>query len=153
MRDLPVPDPGTPDHRSAFHYLVWVARKQARSLVGGMLVGIAWMVSQALMPAAIGRAIDAGVTAKDSAALVAWSGVLLALGLAQAVTGITRHRFAVFTWLSAAYRTVQVVTRQATRLGSTLPRRVSAGEIVLHEAPPWLLRCCCRYRPSGVSKT
>ncbi|MCW2939390.1 MAG: multidrug transporter permease [Actinomycetia bacterium] len=130
MRDLPVPDPGTPDHRSAFHYLGWVARKQARSLVGGMLLGIAWMVSQALMPAAIGRAIDAGVTAKDSAALVAWSGVLLALGLAQAVSGIARHRFAVFNWLSAAYRTVQVVTRQATRLGSTLPRRVSAGEVV-----------------------
>ncbi|NED54212.1 ABC transporter ATP-binding protein, partial [Micromonospora aurantiaca] len=41
-----------------------------------------------------------------------------------------RHRFAVFNWLAAAYRTVQIVTRQATRLGGTLPKRLSAGEVV-----------------------
>ena len=33
-------------------------------------------------------------------------------------------------WLIAAYRTVQVVSRHAVRLGATLPRRVSTGEVV-----------------------
>ena len=41
-----------------------------------------------------------------------------------------RHRFAVTNWLTAAYRVVQLVTRQAVRLGATLPKRVATGEVV-----------------------
>ena len=41
-----------------------------------------------------------------------------------------RHRFAVTNWLTAAYRTVQLVARQATHLGATLPKRVATGEVV-----------------------
>ncbi|WP_344749265.1 hypothetical protein [Streptosporangium vulgare] len=55
---------------------------------------------------------------------------MLALGITQAVTGILRHRMAVYNWLAAAYRTVQVTARQATRLGATLPKRMSTGEVV-----------------------
>lgn len=99
-------------------------------MTAGALLGVAWMLSQALMPAALGRAIGDGVAARDEGALVTWAAVLLGLGVAQAVTGVLRHRCAVFNWLSAAYRTVQLVTRQSTRLGSTLPKRLSAGEVV-----------------------
>ncbi len=88
------------------------------------------MVSQSLMPYTIGRAIDQGVIAKDSTALLAWSAALFLLGASQALTGVLRHRFSVFNWLSGAYRTVQVVTRQSTRLGATLPKRLSTGEVV-----------------------
>jgi len=130
MRDLPVPDPGTPDHASPTRFLLWIARAQFRSLAGGAVLGIAWMLSQSMMPFVIGRAIDEGVIGKDGTALLAWSGALFALGASQAVTGVMRHRFAVFNWLSSAYRTVQVVTRQATRLGATLPKRLSTGEVV-----------------------
>ena len=56
--------------------------------------------------------------------------VLLAIGLVQAASGIMRHRFAVTNWLTAAYRTVQLVTRQTVHLGGTLPRKVSTGEVV-----------------------
>jgi ABC-type multidrug transport system fused ATPase/permease subunit len=95
-----------------------------------MSMGIVWMVSQALMPAAIGAAIDAGVTRRDTGALGAWAAVLLGLGLLQATAGILRHRCAVYNYLSASYRTIQVTVRQAGRLGATLPRRVAAGEVV-----------------------
>jgi ABC-type multidrug transport system fused ATPase/permease subunit len=130
MRQLPVPDPGHPDHRSPRRYLVWVARTQRRALLGGIALGVLWMISQALMPAVIGRAIDDGITAKDVPALCSWAGVLLGLGVIQAVSGVTRHRFAVYNWLAAAYRTVQVISRQATRLGGTLPKRLTTGEVV-----------------------
>jgi ABC-type multidrug transport system fused ATPase/permease subunit len=130
MRQLPVPDPGIPDHRSPRRYLIWIARTQLRSLLGGVTLGIIWMLSQALMPAVIGRAVDEGITAKDVPALCTWAGVLLALGVVQAISGVTRHRFAVFNWLAAAYRTVQVISRQATRLGGTLPKRLTTGEVV-----------------------
>lgn len=130
MRPLPVGDPGLPDHRSALRYLLWMARTQLPTLVAAMLLGVVWMGSQALMPAAIGRAVDAGLAGGSRRALAVWSAVLLALGVVQAVAGIMRHRLAVFNWLTAAYRTVQLVTRQAGRLGATLPKRLATGEVV-----------------------
>src|SRR5918992_6066909 len=130
MRELPLPNPGAADHRSPPRYLLWVARRLLPSLGAGMGCGIVWMVTQALMPAIIGRAIDTGITADDTGALMAWAGALLGLGVVQAAAGVTRHRFAVFNWLAGAYLTIQVVTRQANRLGGTLPKRLATGEVV-----------------------
>jgi ABC-type multidrug transport system fused ATPase/permease subunit len=107
-----------------------MAGQQWRTLVGGMCFGIVWMCAQAVMPAVIGKAIDQGIAAKDSTRLVEWALVLCAIGLVQAGAGIMRHRFAVTNWLISAYRVVQLVTRQAVRLGGTLPRKVSTGEVV-----------------------
>jgi ABC-type multidrug transport system fused ATPase/permease subunit len=107
-----------------------MARGQWQTLAGGMCFGIVWMSSQAVMPAVIGRAIDLGVADKDGSSLMAYAGVMLALGVVQAFSGIMRHRFAVVNWLTAAYRTVQLVGRQAVHLGGTLPRKVSTGEVV-----------------------
>jgi ABC-type multidrug transport system fused ATPase/permease subunit len=100
------------------------------TLVGGMCFGIVWMSAQAVIPAVIGRAIDRGVADRDTGALVEWAAILFGIGLVQAAAGIMRHRFAVTNWLITAYRTVQLVTRQTVRLGGTLPRRVSTGEVV-----------------------
>jgi ABC-type multidrug transport system fused ATPase/permease subunit len=107
-----------------------MARGQWRTLLAGMFFGIVWMGSQAVMPAVIGIAIDRGVAAHDFGQLVLWAGVMLVIGLVQAASGIIRHRFAVTNWLTAAYRTVQLVARQATHLGGALPRKVSTGEVV-----------------------
>ncbi|GAA0440557.1 ABC-type multidrug transport system fused ATPase/permease subunit [Actinoplanes campanulatus] len=129
MRRLPVTDPGTPDSRSAARYLFWLVRRSRLTVAAAALLAIAWMGCQALVPALVGRAVDAAVT-RDAAALLAGALLLLGVGVVQALTGITRHRFAVTNWLAAAFRTVQVVVRQANRLGSTLPRRLDAGEVV-----------------------
>ena len=130
MRQLPVPDPGTPDHASATRYLWWIVRMDGRTVLLGIVMGVVWMVSQALMPAAIGRAIDAGIIPGDGGALALWTGILFGLGVVQAVAGILRHRLVVLNWLSAAYRTVQVTVRHAGHLGATLPKRLAAGEVV-----------------------
>lgn len=130
MHHLPHDHPGEPDHRSAGRFLWWMARQQWPTLVGGMCFGIVWMSSQAVIPAVIGRAIDRGVAAKDTSELAKWAAILFAIGLVQAASGIMRHRFAVTNWLIAAYRTVQLVARQTVRLGGTLPRKVSTGEVV-----------------------
>ena len=130
MRSHPLPSPGTPDVRSPGRYLLWVARGQLPTLAGGVGFGMVWMVAQSLMPAVIGRAIDEGVDQGRLDRLSLWASVLFGIGLLQAVTGVVRHRFAVSNWFIAAYRTVQLVTRHAVRLGATLPRRVSTGEVV-----------------------
>jgi ABC-type multidrug transport system fused ATPase/permease subunit len=130
MRPLPLVDPGVPDTRSPARYLWWVARGQKSTMVGGIAFGTIWMVAQSVMPAIIGKAIDAGVTTDDMPALWFWSMVLLGVGVVQAAAGIVRHRFAVANWLIGAYRTVQLLARHTVRLGATLPRQVSTGEVI-----------------------
>ncbi|WP_432980231.1 ABC transporter transmembrane domain-containing protein [Dactylosporangium sp. CA-233914] len=129
MRRLPLDEPGEPDHSSAARYLLWIARRQASLIIGGVCFGIAWMVSQALVPAAIGAGVDALARHDRGGLLWAAAGVL-GLGAATALSGVMRHRFAVTNFLSAGFRTVQVTARHATRLGATLPKRIATGEVV-----------------------
>jgi ABC-type multidrug transport system fused ATPase/permease subunit len=130
MRPLPIADPGTPDTRSAARFLFWLARNEARTLAGGVLLGTVWMGSQALMPAVLGRAIDEGIAARDSSALAWWAAALFGLGAVQAASGIARHRFAMTNYMSAAFRTVQLTVGQAAWLGATLPKRMATGDVV-----------------------
>ncbi|GAB3836985.1 ABC transporter ATP-binding protein [Kribbella italica] len=130
MKQLPVADPGTPDHRSAARYLLWVARGQKATLLGGMTFGMLWMGAQAFVPAILGQAIDEGIAGGDTERLLEWTALLFVVGVVQALAGIMRHRFAVSNWLSGAYRTVQVVTRKSADLGATLPKNLATGEVV-----------------------
>lgn len=91
--------------------------------------GSTWMCALMLPPYLMSKAIDNGLRARDDRALLLWTGALLLTGAGIAVLGILRHRTMTLVRVDAAYRTVQVVTRHVTRLGSTLPRRVSAGEL------------------------
>jgi ABC-type multidrug transport system fused ATPase/permease subunit len=105
-------------------------RKQASISAGGMTWGVLWMLSAAVMPLAVGKALDTGLAGRDPGALAFWVGALAVSGVIQVVTGIMRHRFAVASWLSAAFRVEQVVVEHAARLGAVLPRRISTGEVV-----------------------
>ncbi|HEX7536132.1 MAG TPA: ABC transporter ATP-binding protein [Dermatophilaceae bacterium] len=130
MQRLPYPDPGVPDLRTPIRFLVWVARGQWRTLLSGVVFGVVWMVSQALMPAAIGQAIDHGIIAKDTRALLTWSGVLVGLGAVGAAAGAMRHRFAVENWLRSSFRCMQLIGYKAADTGEALPRRMPTGEVV-----------------------
>ncbi|MBB2945448.1 ABC-type multidrug transport system fused ATPase/permease subunit [Actinoplanes lutulentus] len=129
MRRLPEHEPGLPDSRSAARFLFWLVRRSRLTVVAAAVLAVIWMGCQSLAPAMVGEAVDAAV-AYDSRELAGWTLLLLGVGTVQAVAGIMRHRFAVTNWLGAAFRTVQVVVRQANRLGATLPRRLDAGEVV-----------------------
>jgi ABC-type multidrug transport system fused ATPase/permease subunit len=129
-RELPVEDPGTPDRRSPWRYLAWLARRQKGLLALNALFGIGWMVAQALLWAAVGAAIDHGVARHDVKELWKWVGVVVALGLIQAVCGAFRHQLAVTNWMSAAFRTVQLVGRHVALTGTALTDEISAGDVV-----------------------
>ena len=130
MRPLPDPEPGTPDHRSPGRYVRWLAARHLGPILLGAGYGVVCMLAQALIPAAIGGAIDDGIAARDSRSLLLWGAAVLGLGLVHAATGILQDRCATASSLGAAYRTMQFATRQAARLGATLPRRMSTGEAV-----------------------
>jgi ABC-type multidrug transport system fused ATPase/permease subunit len=130
MRTLPVADPGVPDARSATRFLWWLVAQHRRTVAIGMGWGVIWTVAQALMPYTIGKAIDEGIAGHHLGALATWAGALFVLGSVAAATGILRHRNAVFNWLGAAYRTMQLTVRHAGRLGATLPARIATGDVV-----------------------
>ncbi len=130
MRTLPPVESGTPDHRSAARYLLWLAVRIWPAITGAMAWAILWFLMQAVTPLVLGKAIDAGLTARDTRALFGWGALLLGLGVVQATAGILRHRLAVYNWLASAMRTVQLAVRQASSLGGALPRRMQTGEVV-----------------------
>ena len=128
MRPLPAVDPGTPTLGSANRYMRWIASQQKGLLSWGIFWGILWFGFQALIPGALGRGVQA-VTDKDVPVVLTWAGVVLALGLAQALSGVMRHRYAVWAWLAAASRTQQLIVRHATHLGGDLSTQIATGEV------------------------
>jgi ABC-type multidrug transport system fused ATPase/permease subunit len=129
MRQLPYADPGDPDTRTPGRLLWWLARGQWVTLLGAAFFGTVWTLAQAVTPALIGRAVDEGVAAQDTTALLGWALALFGVGVVQAASGIARHRFAVTNWLIAAYRIVQLVTRRSVSIGAALPDAIPAGEV------------------------
>src|ERR1700722_560293 len=130
MRSLPAPDPGEPDTRSATRYLLWIWRDQRGSQLLGACWGVLWMLSIALIPAAVGRAVDRGLIDRSSSGLLTWAGAVLGLSVMVAFAGGMRHRNAMTNWLAAAYLTIQVTVRHAVRVGADLPRQVNSGDVV-----------------------
>jgi ABC-type multidrug transport system fused ATPase/permease subunit len=128
--ELPVEDPGTPDQRSPMRYLAWLALQQKGALTLNALFGIGWMVAQALLWAAVGAAIDHGVVDRNTGELFLWVGVVMALGLFQAVCGALRHQLAVTNWMSATYRTIQIIGRHIATTGTALTDEIPAGDVV-----------------------
>ncbi|HWS39123.1 MAG TPA: ABC transporter ATP-binding protein [Actinoplanes sp.] len=96
----------------------------------GAIYGSLWFASLALTPYLISQAIDRGLVPRRPAVLLAWAGVVLAVGIGSAWLGIMRHRSMTKLRLAAALRTADLVLTHATRLGAALPRRVTAGEVV-----------------------
>lgn len=103
--------------------------RQRGSVLLGVLWGCCWMIAQALVPAAIGAAVDA-LVARDAGAFTSDCLIVLGLGLATALAGVLRHRSVVANFLDAAYRVIQLVTGQAIQLGATLPRLLGTGEVI-----------------------
>ncbi len=129
-RELPVDDAGTPDTRSPFRYLAWLARHQRWLLTLNAVFGIGWMVAMALVWAAVGAAIDHGVERHSDTELFKWVAVVVALGLIQAICGSLRHQLAVTNWLNATYRTVQVIGEHLAVAGTAMTDEIPAGDVV-----------------------
>jgi ABC-type multidrug transport system fused ATPase/permease subunit len=130
VRSLPYDNPGNPDIRSPARYLLWTARQQWQPLAVGTVYGMTWMGAQALVPAAIGRGLDQGVSDHDLGAAAKWSGIVLALAVIQAVAGVLRHRIAVANWLYASFRTMQLLGRHSAEVGVAIKAKLPTGEVV-----------------------
>ncbi|PWW66762.1 ABC transporter transmembrane domain-containing protein [Actinokineospora spheciospongiae] len=111
-------------------FLWWLVRSQPGRIAVAMALSSAWMVSLAVPPYVLSRAVDDGLAPRDMGALVGWAAVLLGVGLLSAVLAVHRHRTMTRVRMDASFRVVRATVRQCARLGATLPRRVGAGEVV-----------------------
>ncbi|MET8615560.1 ABC transporter ATP-binding protein [Streptomyces misionensis] len=129
IQDLPYPDPGVPDARSGPRLLWWLWRNQ----LGGQLKALAWgllhFVAVSALPFCVGLAVQA-VVDRSGERLALAGALMLSCGTAVAVGDTFLHRAAVTNWITAAARVQQLLARKAAELGSTLTRRVAAGEVV-----------------------
>ncbi|WP_329053534.1 ABC transporter ATP-binding protein/permease [Streptomyces violaceus] len=123
-------DPGTADHRGGARYLWWLVARQPWRCAAGAMFGSVWMVLLAATPYLMSRAIDDGLEPGDMGALAVWSGALFAVGAFNSWLSIMRHRTMTRVRMDANFRTVKVVVGQAVRLGASLRRQASAGEVV-----------------------
>ncbi|TCC55305.1 ABC transporter ATP-binding protein [Kribbella pittospori] len=118
------------DLTSPWRFLFWLTRSQSRRVATGALLGTLWMVGLAVPPWVLSRAVDDGLVAGDTAALVWWALLLLVVSVLNALVGIARHRTMTKIRMDASFRSVRATVWHTSRLGASLTRRVSAGEVV-----------------------
>ncbi len=134
LKNLPLRDPGStnsggPDLRSASRYMRWLGWQQRRVLALGVLWGVVWMGTQAVVPGFVGAGVQAA--SKHQVSGVIWCALaVLGLGIIQAISSVLRHQKAVENWLTAGSRTQQLVARHASYLGADLTSQVATGEVV-----------------------
>jgi ABC-type multidrug transport system fused ATPase/permease subunit len=122
--------PAASDLTSPFRFLFWLTRSQSRRIAMGAVLGICWTVGLAVPPWVLSRAVDEGLVASDTPALIKWALTLLAVSVLNALLGIARHRTMTKVRMDASFRSVWATVWHTSRLGASLARRVSAGEVV-----------------------
>ncbi|WUJ72786.1 ABC transporter ATP-binding protein/permease [Kribbella soli] len=129
MTETWVPPTAT-DLVSPMRFLYWLTRSQGRRIVLGAVLGTCWTVGLTVPPWVLSRAVDDGLVARDSSALVGWALLLLAVSVMNALLGIARHRTMTKIRMDASFRAVRATVWHTSRLGASLAKRVSAGEVV-----------------------
>ncbi|MGI5531835.1 ABC transporter transmembrane domain-containing protein [Streptomyces syringium] len=155
IRDLPYTDPGIPDVRSGPRFLLWLGRNQLSGQLKAMLWGVLHMAAVAVIPVAVGLAVQA-VVDRSGARLAMAGGLMALLGALTALGDTMLHRTAVTNWITAAARVQQLLARKTAELGSTLTRRVAAGEVVAVstgdvEKIGWFVEALSRFASAAVT--
>jgi ABC-type multidrug transport system fused ATPase/permease subunit len=129
IRDLPYDDPGEPDVRSGFRFLVWLFRRQLGGQARSMVWGLLHVSCVAMYPVFMGLGVQAAVdgSGRDLAVTAL---LMLGLSLVMAFADTMVHRAAVTNWITAAARLQQLLSRRTAELGGVLTRQVAAGEVV-----------------------
>jgi ABC-type multidrug transport system fused ATPase/permease subunit len=130
VRTFPDADPGTPDIRGPWRFLLWICVSHWRALLVDCVCNGLWTAALGLTPYAIGQAVNAGLIARDQTALLAWGLVVLGLGVVSAISAMLVERAETSVSIGAGYQTMQLVTRQVCDLGGGVHQQASTGDLV-----------------------
>lgn len=127
---MPGASPGQGTSRDGWRLITSTLRAQWRGVAFGVIVGLAWTAAKISVPALVGGAVDNGIVAQDTSALLRWS---LAIGVAAAIaatfTGLRRY------WAFRVSRMVEARLRdqlfaQIQRLHFAFHDRVQTGDLM-----------------------
>jgi ABC-type multidrug transport system fused ATPase/permease subunit len=130
VRTFPDADPGTPDTRGPWRFLLWICASHWRALLLDCVCNVVWTAALGLSPYAIGQAVAVGLIARNQTALLSWGLVVLGLGAVSAASAMLVVRAEISVSVGAGYQTMQLVTRQVCDLGGGVHEQASAGDLV-----------------------
>lgn len=108
----------------------WQARQQWGILTVAILLGIAGFLAQAVLPYALGSALDGGLDHGIDRQLLGWAGIMAVAAVVQVVVGMLGHRYDVENWLRAAFATSELISDKITTSGDAISEELPTGEVV-----------------------
>jgi ATP-binding cassette subfamily B protein len=120
----------TDRRKQAWRFLRAKIREQRTGVAGAALCGLGWQASAVLAPLVLKEGIDRGVLHRDHGQLALWAGLLLGLGLFEALFGGSRHIFAIRNRSHGDAAIRDQIFGHALRLDQRYHDRVGAGELM-----------------------
>ena len=109
--------------------LRWLLRRAAVPVVLATLAACTSNIIQAIVPAFLGQALDAGIENGLNARIWGIGALLLVLFVVYAVGDTMLSYFGVQAWMRTAFDVDRLVGRQISATGKDLSRQVSTGEV------------------------
>ena len=124
--DAPLPHPPS---LGAGALLRWLLRRAAVPVTLATLAACTSNIIQAIVPAFLGQALDAGIENGLNARIWGIGALLLVLFVVYAVGDTMLSYFGVAAWMRTAFDVDRLVGRQVSATGKDLSRQVSTGEV------------------------
>ena len=124
--DAPLPHPPS---LGAGALLRWLLRRAAVPVILATLAACTSNIIQAIVPAFLGQALDAGIENGLNGRVWGIGALLLVLFVVYAVGDTMLSYFGVTAWMRTAFDVDRLVGRQISATGKDLSRQVSTGEV------------------------
>ena len=124
--DAPLPHPPS---LGAGALLRWLLRRAAIPVTLATLAACTSNIIQAIVPAFLGQALDAGIENGLNGRVWGIGALLLVLFVVYAVGDTMLSYFGVTAWMRTAFDVDRIVGRQISATGKDLSRQVSTGEV------------------------
>ena len=124
--DAPLPHPPS---LGAGALLRWLLRRAAIPVTLATLAACTSNIIQAIVPAFLGQALDAGIENGLNGRVWGIGALLLVLFVVYAVGDTMLSYFGVTAWMRTAFDVDRLVGRQISATGKDLSRQVSTGEV------------------------
>ena len=124
--DAPLPQPPS---LGAGALLRWLLRRAAVPVTLATLAACTSNTIQAIVPAFLGQALDAGIENGLNARVWGIGALLLVLFVVYAIGDTMLSYFGVTAWMRTAFDVDRLVGRQVSATGADLSRQVSTGEV------------------------
>ena len=124
--DAPLPHPPS---LGAGALLRWLLRRAAVPVTLATLAACTSNIIQAIVPAFLGQALDAGIENGLNGRVWGIGALLLVLFVVYAVGDTMMSYFGVTAWMRTAFDVDRLVGRQVSATGADLSRQVSTGEV------------------------